>query len=582
MALEGPKSRDHLADLLWGRASAGNLRVELHRLKTAFENVVELFTNGEDPLSLPDTFEICVPTHVDESELFLGLDDLSPTFQDWLELQRAHLAAQPQAPVRRELVKELAGGLEPPYLLILQGQPGSGRQRFAQDLARALKLPFVAGSLGPTRALRYFSEAGCDERVRDYLLKDKQSLWVIEQSAFGEDSAFLLDVRGAYPPDQTRFLALPNLSWQETRQFSGLSFGEAAKLYTATCGHLGYLTELLAVRPQGGFGETLPLPQRIRAMYQREARMLTPQARYALERLSVHPGALSDELIKRFEAETWLDELERYGWLRFEGAWTFVNDMVRQVLYGSLPGGQRQRYHQAAAETFELANQHAASDYHYGRIAETTWRESTTLSTTTCHTGACGDANTTPSQPDVSSQLLQRGLKEQALLELRRFGKGVEGEAGSVTLVRTPSQRGASGLELELPGPCLVRVRGEACITPTLPGESGESAALRLAFLGKQPKDVLLSHRPCLTPTQGAPLHLLLPERVDYWFYTTHSHLRLEGAAFAGVVALEFSAYSMAAATTLAALNVIDLTEDVAPRRPSVKAEAVYLGAGAV
>ena len=159
---------------------------------------------------------------------------------------------------------------------------------------------------------------------------------------------------------------MPRLSWHQA--YSGLLADvpeeEASRLYLASGGLLGYLEELLQMRPAHGFEGDVPIPQRVLARVKLEARRLSAEARLAAETLSVHPFGLPDSLIDELGLRTHLGELERRRWLRFEGGWSFSSEAVRKILYGQLPPGRRSEAHRAFAEHFEQKRQERQARYH--------------------------------------------------------------------------------------------------------------------------------------------------------------------------------------------------------------------------
>jgi hypothetical protein len=113
-------------------------------------------------------------------------------------------------------------------------------------------------------------------------------------------------------------------------------------------------------------------------------RFLELSSRLALERLSVHPGPLSEALIETMGAAAFTDELERRGWLRFEpyhcetqhsqtqhsetphsqACWSFRHDLARRILYAQLQPGRRHMAHRNAVDHFALYGDVIAESYH--------------------------------------------------------------------------------------------------------------------------------------------------------------------------------------------------------------------------
>lgn len=352
LALEGPTRRERLAHLLWGHGGAlGNLRVELHRLRsTLAAHGVEPLALGADPLKLAGIaiqHEAVGQSGVQRHELMIGLDDVSPEYQAWLDTRRAMTSNPAPSSVRQDLIAALAREIAHPYLLILSGEPGSGRRRAARDLARVLGLPFVDGNAGSGPALRYVAPDTSDRAgLAPVIEGDDQSVWVLARSAFGEDDELVLRLRAAIPASRLRFQELEPMTWGNAKVLlpPEVGFEEGARLYLASCGNPRYLDELVTLRSKGRSGAEIPVPQRMRAAYALESRRLSPPARFALEAMSVHDSPLTFELLAAEGSIDHLDELERQGWLRYlEGAWWFRSELTRRMLLEQLPEGTRNR-----------------------------------------------------------------------------------------------------------------------------------------------------------------------------------------------------------------------------------------------
>ncbi len=370
LALEGPTPRATLAELLWEHASARqNLRVELHELRQALRRLgVVAFERREDPLSLPP--HIVLDTSHRPGEMLEGLEGASASFREWLLSLRGRALQADERPVPElhSQAVELARRLAPPYLLIVRGSPLAGFKSFALRLAGEMNLPFIEGVGGTATAVRFLPLPQTEEQIR-HVLKDRRSVWVLPTAPFGEDHSTLLELRAHWPPDRASFVKLKPISWPDAAAgpLHELTFERAAQVYLCSGGdsvHLEHLVERARTWP--GEGE-LPLPQQVRAAYQRESRFLSYPARLALERLSVHPGTLDEGLLDALEAHAHMDELERRGWLVYEDEWFFASEPARRVLYQALQPGRRSEYHRNAARYFAKKGAEIARLFHEGR-----------------------------------------------------------------------------------------------------------------------------------------------------------------------------------------------------------------------
>jgi len=345
LAIEGPAHREKLAHLLWGRGNAlQNLRVELHRLKQTLEGVgLEPFANHEDPLELT---QIGIDSTGPAGEVLEGLDDVSPAFQEWLELQRLRDPGAAPASLRVSLVDELARDVKLPFVLVIAGEPGSGRCDVARDLATRLRLPLVHGPARPDHPS--VNVIALDDTVNAELAftigSSPNHLWVLERSSFGEDPQMLLELRARIAPDRMRFVSLEPLRWWEVKGSlpQGLPFSEGARLFQAALGNPRYLSELVELREKARPGEPLPIPLTMRAAFALEARKLSTGARRAIEAGSVHAGSFTAELLTALSIDHHLAELEASGWMKFDGvAWRFTNELSRRMLVDLLPEGTK-------------------------------------------------------------------------------------------------------------------------------------------------------------------------------------------------------------------------------------------------
>jgi len=551
LALEGATRREVLADLLWGHSAASqNLRVELHRLSQALAPLgYTLFKAGEDPLQLPPF--VTLDRAPSPGAPMEGLEEISVEFRAWLEGQRSQLVANSTGTVGRErLVQEVASQISLPSVLILTGRPGSGHTAFAQALAKALGIPFLEGPRGGGKALHYLRPPYTDVSM-ERILTDRDGLWVVERSCYGEDPKLILELRSHYPAERTRYITLPPLSWAEARasMLSNLPFAQAARLFLASGGSPGHLRELLAV-PHGG--TELPLPQRVRAQVQLEARMLSLEARLALERLSVHPGPYSQGLLDALEATPHLDELERRGWLIYAGQWQFADDASRRILYLGLQPGRRQQYHRQAALQCAMEEQRMAEAYHRLMAGDTAdW--GTFVNTLPGWTryglkAWLGMSETLPMSPSISE--VARG-SELALLEEARFGPGFEVEGRHVRWIRTPSQGITSGIIWASHDEAsLLRLKGNVYVeNPLGVGISGRAAPLTLEI--QEPREARAIFLPGIQAGALADNALLLPlqEELEVWFRVpAGASVRLTSGAESGLIDLEVTSYRIAPA----------------------------------
>jgi len=484
LAVMGHGSRERLASLLWenGRGRA-NLRVELHGLLRAVER--PLFVAGEDPLRLPDWLE--VDLRAGGREQIGGLDDITPAFDDWLESVRSQ---SQRVGLRNrgveEVAQRLASGLAPPFLVVVRARPGDGPREFVAALGAALRMPVIGGYEAPGRVLRLVAPP-YPERVVSAVLAGRDGGFVLEAPAYGEDPREILQLRNALDPARVRYVELPALSWEDARLglLRDLPFDLAGRAYLVTAGNPGYLRELSRMGwPNVASGDVPVIPRRIRAAYQLEMRYASLEARMALERLSVNPGSMSEGLIGAFDARGVVDELERRGWLVYDGAWRFREPESRTVLYGSLQPGRRAAYHRDAARQMAVEGNWLGEAYHLLAAGlEPDWsaahapRGLNRLAVDAWRTGVV-DGDPAPGEYVLRGPAL-------ALLEDKREGPGVSGEGSRWRFVRNPGD-GASSVTFELPEqPCLLRIVGKACVgSPLGVGIEGDAFPLVLDVPG--------------------------------------------------------------------------------------------------
>ncbi|KIQ54730.1 hypothetical protein SY28_07185 [Meiothermus taiwanensis] len=372
---------------------------------------------------------------------------------------------------------------------------------------------------------------------------------MVERSSYGEDPRLILELRSHYPAERTRYITLPPLSWAEARAsvLANLPFAQAARLFLASGGSPGHLRELLAVPHNGS---EMPLPQRVRAQVQLESRMLSLEARLALERLSVHPGPYSQGLLDALEATPYLDELERRGWLIYAGQWQFSDDASRRVLYLGLQPGRRQQYHRQAALQCAMEEQRMAEAYHRLMAGDTAdW--GTFVNTLPGWTryglkAWLGMHETLPMAPSLSE--VAKG-SELVLLEEARFGQGFEVDGRHVRWMRTPSQSTASGIIWAAHDEAsLLHLKGNAYVeNPLGVGISGRAAPLVLEI--QEPREARAIFLPGIQAGALADNALLLPlqEELDVWFRVpAGASIRLTSSAESGLIDLEVTSYRVA------------------------------------
>jgi hypothetical protein len=455
LALEGPTRREVLAELLWGHPQAlQNLRVELFRLKEALQ--APLFSPRQDPLRLPSWIGL------DEARRGEALEGLERAGgEEWVYEKRAELEKAPQAPP--DLLEALEG-VGPPFLLVLRGEPGSGRRSLAQALARRLNLPLREG-LGREAGVRLLREPYPEEV--DRILQDSRSVYVLLTDP-GEDPACLLRLRSRYPPERVRSLLLPPLSFLQARAtlLKGLPFLEAARWYLAAGGNPGHL--------RAGLDSGKEVPQTVRAQVLLLARRLSLPARRALERLSLQKGRIPEPLLEAFEGLPHLAELEEKEFLAYHEGYRFARDRVRRVLVGELPPGMRRHLHEQAVLTLAMSGHAREEAYH--RLA-------------------LGEAQARPPTPPWKEA--GRG-REVYFLELNRAGAWEQEGEGYVLAHLEPHEE--SLLRLELPPEArFLLLEGEAFREEDPYGlEISLQGAPPLALEGRFSLAFLASSRPIL------------------------------------------------------------------------------------
>lgn len=565
LGLEGPTSREELADLLWDSPDAtANLRVELHHLRQRLQELkVNAFPRGQNPLVLPDRISLRATRSDGEplSGLERGLDRVSPSFDQWLEMQRRKLAEpiQYQSVYERQIAA-LVQRIRAPLVLILNGLPGCDPVEFGRGFARALGLPFLEGLSGPGKAVKFLNvpyPAGALESI----LENREGIFVMARPAFGETPRLLLEIDDRLPEGRVLEFTLQPQTWRELREgaLRHEPFQVAAHHYLISQGNPNHLRELMKSREAEGT-DTLEndLIPRFRARIQLESRYLSMDARLALERLSVQPGHIPDHLINALGTESFIEELERRGWLRFEGGWCFASESVRHVLYEGTKLGFRARTHQRAAASFDLQNETVAAAYHRHAACETVnWASVLEQAPPTQRLAMSGWLHSTgqampsthnrPGSDILPSSMTVAVGEELALLEAARFGHGLTHEHGHLHLVCASHQLERFGISfVAFEEPALIRVQGRAYLEHFLGvGISGETLPLQMNLGGSQ---VLFVPASSSAVVDG---NLLLPitERFDYWLrLPAHTPLQINSRLERGIIELELRAYRPGAA----------------------------------
>jgi hypothetical protein len=591
LAIEGPTHRERLAGLLWEQLSAAkNLRVELHDLRKAFGAMGYRVFDRENLLCIPPFISLDRVSGADQDNLpMAGLDDLSPEFQQWLERQRHRFfRSEVLRDAHEHLAQEIAEDLRAPFVLLVQPLPATTSLAFAKSLAQALRLPLKERLDDDDHAVYYLGLPYPDD-ILPKILRARKGVYVVERPAFGEDPDLILALRGRYPPEGLHYVALPALSWTEARagELLKLPLDEAAELYLASRGHPIYLHELHSLPAKGVHPSVLPLPQKMRALVETEARHLSSTARHALERCSVHPGPLSEGLVAAFDLEPHVEELEELGWLGFhmrERVWTFSHEVVRKVVYHTMKCGKRQHYHQVAASLLAREGRCIAGNYHRLMAASEDEPKSKRLEEPqSLLEGLSGWASLAFSawlqQEPTSLPPRQKTVfvgPELALLETHRFGSGLEVCGSGHVWVRYPLDLASSGMSWSLPDdPCLLQLRGHAFVdNPFGIGIDGQATPLELEFEGSVFSHVVLAPIPTASLTEDHELVLPLAESFEHWLLLpSKKMLTILSRAELALVSLEVRAFSVVSSTRhrkFAAAQVHDLAALEAGSRPMV------------
>lgn len=542
LALEGPTRRDTLAQLLWGHGRAlQNLRVELHRLKEALRPFgITPFADHADPLQL---VSIAIGEASGSGDILGGLDDISPAFQDWLDRQRLLAPVALPANPRAALVDELVRGLSLPFVLVVSGEPGSGRRDLARDIAAKLQLPLVDGPGGTAPSVNFVSlnDSTCDD-LAGTISTGETRLWVLARSSFGEDPKALLRLRATIPPERMRFVPLRPLRWWEAKLSlpEAMSFTEGARLFAASLGNPRYLSELVKLGGRSAPGASLPVPLALRASFALEARKLSPGARKAIESASVHHGRFSPELLRVIGAEEQLPELEASGWLEFDGmGWRFTNELARRMLCHLVPEGTKSLLRGLVTRQLKLEGVATAPGRRIlsrapGGIPSALERRPR-------------DVNATPATERVIAS-------NEVWLDAPEASSGTVAVLGDeVILSRTmaPAEAGyavePSSVSWDLgEEPLLFRLRGKGYMHDEPTGaRSNAVPGLTLRILHADTLELHLCS-PCRPEQLTRPaIHLPLAEEFDYWLLAPPGRqLEIESLAQSAVIEFSVNAYS--------------------------------------
>lgn len=538
LAVSGTASRDLLATLLWENWSGrANLRVELHRM--AADAGAPFFGSGDDPLELPDWVE--VDGSNEAGPLLEGLDGISPSYDAWLEVQRAKWEHDDiENNQAAAVATRLASELQPPFLVMVRVRPMDDLDAFSTALGATLRLPVVQGNGEPAPAVHVVTPPYGDA-FQDAILHQKQGVYVVRIPAYGEDPIQLLELRNAYEASRTRFVELPSMTFGDAR--AGLlrdrPFQEAAEAYLWSGGSVGFLRELARMGWKRDTDGRLALPQRVRAAYQLEIRHASLDARLALERLSVHPGRLSDTLIDQLGAGDAVDELERRGWLVYDGAWRFRDPSARLVIARSLQSGRRAGYHRAVARHFAAEGRKLSAAFHKlaaGEVPELGEVDD-------AGPGGVSDAMRARLGLDVPGSA-PRPVKvvpgdELALRLVDRQGSGLEGAGGHWRIVRWGGES-ASWATFELPKVRhLLHMSGSSWVDPMLGlGADGDAVHLEIE-VGWGVRAVFVAYLREPVVRDGVLL-LPLAANLDVWLLLpSDGELRMFSKAEAAVLDLQ-------------------------------------------
>ena len=555
LALDGSVRRERLADLLWeGPRAMENLRVEMHRLRGAFRPfAIDPFGTSTDPLQLNE--QVVVATGATTGTLMEGLDDLAPEFQAWLEYKRSTWVPPGDGTVRHLLLEELAGVVAPGFVLVLQGSPGSGRADVARSLARRLALPFADGldaSPGPS-CVRYIDPETCDAATTaQKIIHDHASVWVLARSTFGEDPSLLLRLRSTLPQERLRFVRLAPLTWDEARSVipDDVGFDEAASIYLASAGNPGYLAELVKLRGTRPLASPIPIPQRLRAAYELEARRLSRDARQVLERLALIEGGISARQLDLLGGAPHIEELERCGWLVYaDGGWRFTDAAAARALRGEIHEGERRRVLRLIEDDPEVEPRSAAPERALAGEQRTDGHPAAWHRADPATDGNGKHHGNGRRHGPVQPAIVPVGRGDEVWLDDAQVAGTAARLAGdTVTWVNPDARDHAGEIEWSLPEtPVLLHLSGRV-VRARSDGEPAVTGSprhlLRLSLVGAGAHDLLLSFDGPNARRGGGQLTVPLHPVFDLWFLVDEGRMvRLTGAPHAMVAEFVVHAY---------------------------------------
>lgn len=562
LAIEKVARRELLADLLWeGTLGSNSLRVELYKLRKMFSKLGFEDFATENLIEFP-TF-ITIVEQSNQGQFLEGLEGLSFSYQEWLETIRA----KPKKVnsnftfVSEKLLQNILEQIQAPYLIFIQGLPGSGRLNFAKEIAISLDLPLLEDSNNQLKAVRVLrAESILDDAYLKRILQDSNSIWLVICSSLQEDTSTLLKLRHAYPPDNTSYLQLTAVPWQEARKkfLSKIPFPEAAQIYHHAGGYLAFLQELLQLRPSNGFGNKLPLLRRLQASYKLEAQRLSRGAYLVLEKLCVHPNNLPEGLLEALSANLYLDELERCGWLVFQNSWRFVNNHVRYMIYQQLKAGQRNYHHTFLAEYFASTENYVASIYHQEQAQNKSLCLTPQHFLTDWQNLILTQSNVKGNLPaiqKITSTTTNLG-KQIFPLKTTYFGEGIEvctpntNSTNQIFLVRTPLMSYDSGFKCLLKNESYyLHLKGNVYVENTIGlGATKNNVPLQLTLnlFGREKHVYFTRYKQAVKSDIG---HILLPltEYLDYWLIINNAkEIQLHSQAATAIFELQFSFFAKA------------------------------------
>lgn len=515
IALGFEPRRVRIAEMLWRhRHALNNLRVELHELRRLFPG----WARGEDPLALPDGLEVSASAH----PLLANLQGITPALDAWIaNLGEGRVENAPNVRVPE---------LTPPFVLFVRRLPLTDDEQVVRALASVVgaTLTQYPRDLGVLRAGSNF-----DART---VLQNPQRSWIVFLPPYGEDPVDMIELRARLPAERVHYVELAPWGWWEARDHAlgDLPFSEAARVYLAAGGQPGHIAELLSLRPAKGFGKSLPLPQRVRAVYRRESRFLSLDARIALERLSVHPGTIANELLILLGLDEAVEELERKRWLVYRGGgWVFRHEAGRRALSSGMEEGRRRLYHRRMAEVFGAMGKPFAAAYH-AKEADLPWDKPSE---------SRGWARAVLEREGSPLPAVETPRGGELLIEGFDIESGIAEVRGDrLVFVRTPADSTTSLAVFETPElPTLVRIRGQSYVWNALGvGLEGDAAPLFLQ---------LGAHRMVLAPVEGprfADGEWVLPlgERFELWVrLPAGRQVQLGSRAESAVIEVQLSFY---------------------------------------